>query len=154
MIEYGDYQKARDLLYEKAKDPENISARMEYFLSAIKIPNDLFEIPEKVGFGHYVKYSRKGKVEDVKVVEGNALASKLTGSKVGDRIPIQDPITNEIDSIEILGIMDKYHYLHWQIIQQVEKSPYSGLPFHSFELPSNDPDALKEKLITLFGANG
>lgn len=154
LIEYGDYQKARDLLFEKAKDPENISARMEYFLSSTRIPNELFEIPEKVGFGHYVKYSRKGKVEDIKVVEGNALASKLTGLKVGDKIPIQDPITNELDIIEILGIMDKYHYLHWQIIQQIEKSPYSGLPFHSFELPSNDPKALKEKLITLFGAKG
>lgn len=154
LIENGDYQQARELLYEKAKDPENIPARMEYFLSSTKIPNDFFEIPEKVGVGHYVKYSRKGKVEDVKVVEGNALSSKLIGTKVGDRVPVQDPITKELDNIEILGIMDKYHYLHWQIIQQVEKSPYSGLPFHSFELPSNDPDALKEKLITLFGANG
>ncbi len=154
LIENGEYQKALDLLYEKAKDIENIPARMEYFLSVTKIPNNFFEIPEKVGFGHYVKYSRKGKLEDVKIVEGNALSPKLTGRKVGDRVAVQDPITKELDTLEILGIMDKYHYLHWQIMQQVEKSPYSGLPFHSFELPSNDPDALKEKLITLFGANG
>lgn len=154
LIDYGDYQKARDLLYEKAKDPENIPARMEYFLSATKISDSFSDVPEKVGVGHYVIYSRKGREEEIKILKGNSIALKFIGKKVGEIVSIQDPITKELDNLEIRRIMDKYHSLHWEIIQQVEKSPYAGLPMHSFELPSDNPEALKEKLISLFGAEG
>lgn len=154
LIEVGDYQKAIDLLYDYAKDPENILARTTYFLAVTSVPNDFKKIPEIIEKDHHVKYFRKEKEEEIKIVEGSSIASRFLGKKIGDEFSLQDRFSKELDNIKILGIADKYQHLFAEILKQQESSPYSGLPFYSFELPSDDPEALKGKLMQLFGSDG
>jgi len=154
LIENKFYQIALDILYKKAIDIGNIQARMDYFLATTQMPKGYLQEKEIVELNSYVKFSLEKEIKFLKIQEGNSLAEKLLGLKIGDKVIIERPMVKTIDAIYILRIMDKYLSLHDEILEYVKSNPYAGFPMQSFEFKDTSPEGLNKTFIELFGAEG
>lgn len=102
----------------------------------------------------YVKYSIDQEINFIKIDDKTDLSRKLLGHKKGDIVSIKRPLLSTLDSILIVRIMDKYLYLHDQILEEVKNNPYSGFPMQSVEFPDMSPEGLKKSLISMLGPSG
>ncbi len=154
LFQHGFYKDALDILYQRAIDLGNKQARIDYFMLIVQVPPDFIKELEIVEIGSYVKYSINQEINFIQVEDNSELAQKLIGHRKGDIVTVQRPLISTIDSIVIVRIMDKYLYLHDQILEEVKNNPYSGLPMQSVEFPDVTPEGLKKTLISMLGASG
>ncbi|GBF22542.1 hypothetical protein C21_04737 [Arenibacter sp. NBRC 103722] len=154
LIENEFYEEGLKLIFNAAFKTENIQARLDFIFSTIKIPSGIIKEFEVVKKGCYVKYILDGKTNFVKIQEGNDLADKLLGRKVGDTVSMQRPIVNTLETIKVVRIMDKYLYLHDLILEEVKSNPYSGIPLQSFDFKDGTIEGMHETFKSLFGAKG
>ncbi|WP_163325035.1 PIN domain-containing protein [Draconibacterium mangrovi] len=154
LIENKFYQIALDILYKKATDNGNIQARMDYFLATTQMPEELIQEKEIVELGSYVKFSIDNETKFLKIDKGNSLAERLLGHKTGDTVIIERPMVKTIDNVQIHRIMNKYLYLHDEILEDVRSNPYSGFPMQSVQFKDTSPEGINKTFIELFGAEG
>jgi len=150
----GFHKIALEILFAKAIDTGNKQARIDYFLLIIQTPTDLIQEKEFVEVGCYVKYSINKEVNFVKIDGSTVLSDALVGHKKGDTITVQRPLIATLDYILIIRVMDKFLYLHDQIMEEVMNNPYSGFPMQSIEIPDMTPEGLNKTLVSLMGASG
>ncbi|MFZ6664440.1 hypothetical protein [Peijinzhouia sedimentorum] len=154
LIENKFYQIGLDILYKNASNIENIQARMDYLLAIAQMPEGYINEKEKVELDSYVKYSLEGKVNFIKIQNGNSLAERLIGLHKGESVNIERPIVRNIDTIMVLRIMDKYLSLHDEILEYVKSNPYSDIPLQSFDIKDSSLEGINETFKELFGAQG
>ncbi|MFW6002612.1 MAG: PIN domain-containing protein, partial [archaeon] len=153
LLEQGFYKYALDVLYEQAHSKENKNARMNYFMAFLQLPSGIVNEYDVVEKGSFVKYEFNGDIHITEIKDTNSFDISLIGHKIGEVVAVKRPMTNILDDVRILRIMDKYLALHDEIIEEV-KNPYSGLPMQSIEFTDTSPQGLADTFVSLFGAEG
>lgn len=154
LIQNNNHKIALDIIYKHAIIKENKQARMDYFSACIHVPYEIIKEKEIVDIGLFVKYDLNSDINFIEINDSNPLSKSLIGHKVGDEIFVQRPMLSSTDKLKILRVMDKYLYLHDEILEEVKNNPYSGIPMQSVEFKDTSPEGLVNTLISLFGANG
>jgi len=154
LFQFGYYKIALNILYRFAIIKENKQARMDYFSACINLPDDLINEKPVVEKGLFVKYELNNEIQFIEIDDSNTLAKSLIGLKVGDTIRIERPMIGGFDTVKILRIMDKFLYLHDEILEEVKNNPYSGIPMQSVEFKDTSPEGLVQTLKSLFGPSG
>lgn len=154
LAQYGYHLISLNILYKVAIIKENKQARMDYFTTCIHIPSELIKEKPVVDKGLFVKYELNSEIFFIEINDHNILSKSLLGHVVGDIVTIERPMVSGFDSIKILRIMDKYLYLHDEILEEVKNNPYSGIPMQSIEFKDTSPEGLIKTLTSLFGPSG
>lgn len=149
------YRLAIDFLYKYAIDGKNKQLRTLYFTHFIQRPEGTIPNPDIVEEGCYVKYSINNNHSYVEINEKeNRFSQHFVNKKVGNTFTIKQPMSDLIDTVEIVEIITKYQYLSRMIMKEVENNPYSGMPLQSFTVEESGAKDIREALIGLFGAKG
>lgn len=143
-----------DILYRHAIIKENKQARTDYFFACTNIPYELIKEKDTVDLGSFVKFRINQEINFVEIKDSDPLSKFLLGHNVGEIVKVHNPMFSSFDSIEILRIMDKYLCLHDEILEEVKKNPFSGMPIQSVEFKDTTPEGLINTLVSLMGANG
>ena len=157
LFECEIYDIGLEILYNQAKNIDNKAARMEYLQAVIKYPPSYFVEPEIVEIGCYVKYLLNGKVESIEIsdstIKSNPLAKSLLNHFKNEFISVNRPLSDVFDQIHIVRIMNKYLFLHDEILEEA-KNTYSGLKMETFEFEGTDFESMNRTFIKYFGARG
>lgn len=152
---------AFELLYRYAINPEEVDLRGAYFTMVLRLPEvgdgptPLEEFTEATG-GHFVKFEHDGEVNYAKLdkkAAGHRLHSQLFGKKNGETFKVKRNYVNNEDTFVITRIMNKYLFLHDQIMHQAEKDPHAGLPFISLKIDPENPGGFFDMMKNMFGKN-
>lgn len=125
-----------EILYTFALDIKNSRARTDYFSATIKMPKNTLKDFTEVGLGHFVKYENRSTIKFIEINLESTIAEKLIGAHVNDVIEIKGKFGADAEQITIKRIMNKYLYLHDQILQEVHDNPLSDIPMQSFDVSS------------------
>lgn len=131
----NDFQlKALEIIYPWALDKSNAQARLDFFNACIRVPKGTLEEYELVEIGRFVKYQTSDELNHfIQVVEGHEFTSALLGKKVNETIEIQSKYGKKTSSVVIKRIMNKFLSLHDEILNEVEKNPFSEIPMEAFD---------------------
>lgn len=155
LFEKGAFQESIDLLYERAKNTEDVLARTTFVTATINFPREYFIELEEVTDGSYVRFEINGEMH-LKYIDskkGNQIIESSLGKKKGEAFSISK-LSNVLKEVKVVRIMNKYLALFDQIYMEVE-NPFSDLPFESIKIRDIDnPDEFKKQLIELFGQSG
>jgi tetratricopeptide (TPR) repeat protein len=157
----GHFATSIELLYRYALQPENKALRLDYYmacLSAAQRPEtNVMEEYQVAAVGTFVKYELNRKIYFTEISESNqnnSLPKAFLGKSVLEVIIQKRQLTNEEDHIKILRIMNKYLYLHDQILEEVKNDPYSGIPMAAIEFGSDNGEDIIATMQKMFGEIG
>jgi len=162
LIKTKHIQEGLDILFRYAINPVNKSVRTSYFLAFTDYREEnasLWPVREfeTVEAGHFVKYSIDKKIKFVELNERNLelpFNQQFIGCKKGGAFVAERPMTGDEDVVTVERIMDKYLYLHDEILEEVADNPYSGIPLQSFQIDPQDPMSIQTVLQKMVGAQG
>lgn len=149
LLQFDFIEEAFELGYKWAKEKDNKEARTIFF-STILSGKDLdraFINYQSVVEGSYVRYRINDQEKiNTKIIGNDDFSIQLLGLKVGDRIDQQQVFGTRTDTITIVGIVNKYLALKFEIMEETD-NPHSGLGLQSFKI---DPDKnILEELISI-----
>ncbi|MBC74230.1 MAG: hypothetical protein CMH47_18575 [Muricauda sp.] len=143
-------EKGAQIMYNLAIDPSNTEARKLFFGIAHLFNADFFRQFEFVEKGVWVKYSiNSGVVEEVKITKVTGIQKELLGRKVGDKFSIEQPLTGNINVIEVLNIYNDALKLNYDI-QKEAQNPMNDLGFAALQFPEKIED-FEDFLVKQFG---
>ena len=151
------FKESFELLYKSALNPNNKNSRLSYFMSRIHYPEVLFKDPGVSELNTHVKYRYNNKEstvfltkESVKTLPGK----DLLGRRIGEKISYKIPMSNEVGSVEVFAVLNKYNGLLEQIIAEFE-NPFAGYDLKVIKMDENlTPEEYQKALIKEFGSLG
>lgn len=151
-----------ELYYRYAVNEANKNLRMAYFIALSETAvgeKELWPAQEYdvVTEGCFVKYTINNQVKFVELNAENLknpFNQKFIGCRIHGGYTVTRPMSKEEDLITISRIMNKYLYLHDQILEEVHNNPYSGIPMESITFESFDMDSIHDKLQQMMGESG
>lgn len=151
------YTEAFEFIYPFAIDKLNTKIRAHYITGTINFPehNNFFIQFDTVNEDSFVKYELDGKVDiiEIKNESRNLIVKELIGAKTGDKIKVKRPMSDVLDDVIVIRIMNKYLALFEDILLQAE-NPHSGLPLQQFKFHDMSPEALTDFFVKNFGSSG
>ncbi len=146
------FQESLDILYETAKNPDNVSARMAYFTATLQYPPNFFIDYDVVKEGVYVRFEINGETQQelIQVHSGNTLIEQSLGKTKGETFTIKSALSNIMKTVRVVRIMNKYLALFDEICAQTN-SPFSNLPMESISIKDNNIESFQKQIIELFG---
>ncbi len=149
LLQFDFIEEAFELGYKWAKEKDNKDARTIFF-STILSGKDLDRVfinYQNVIEGSYVRYRINDQEKiNTKIVGYDDFSNQLLGLKIGDSIDQQQVFGTRIDKISIVGIVNKYLALKFEIMEETD-NPHSGLGLQSFKI---DPEKnILEELISI-----
>lgn len=154
LLENKYYELALNILYKHAIIKANKKARTGFFYACTKVPYEIIKEKDVVSIGLFVKYELNHEIIFKEINGDDIIDKSLMGRKVGDIVTIQNPMFSNFDEIVILRIMDKFLCLHDEILEEVRKNPYSGIPMQSVQFNDTSPQGLAQSLVSLMGESG
>lgn len=152
LYEKGALQESLDLLYEKAKNTEDILARTTFVTATLNFPNEYFVELEEVSEGTYVRFEIDGEMQHkyIDAKKGDQITIGSLGKKKGEVFSISK-ISNVLREVKVVRIMNKYLALSDQIYTEAGSS-FSNLPLESIKIRDfENPEEFKKQFIELFG---
>lgn len=151
-----------ELYYRYAANESNKNLRMAYFIALSETavgekelwPAQEYEV---VTEGCFVKYTINNQVKFVELNAENLknpFNQNFIGCGIHGGFTVTRPMSKEEDLVTISRIMNKYLYLHDQILEEVHTNPYSGIPMESITFESFDKDSFSNKLQQMMGETG
>lgn len=144
-------QKGFKILYNLAKESTNTMARKNYIVGT-SLFDVFFERYDEICLGYNVVYTIGNQKYREKISPLNELHKNLIGKRVGDKISIPSPMSNRINSVEIIEIFNDAVNLFRDINDEVN-NPLNNLGFEPFQTSAN-PEDLNKMLIENFGMSG
>lgn len=147
-----DIEKGFRMLFKLASNPNNTTARKNYFASSLLLKEQQFFTSYKeVKIGHWVTYMVGEKKEHLKIERESGLQKEFIGRKSGEIFTHVGGFSGKIITIQILEILnDAWHLL--RNIQEEANNPINELGFESIQIPPNTDDfinLLKSQLGTI-----
>jgi len=153
LLEYKYYEQTLRLIYEKAKNQDDVLARSNYFTLTLDIPPGYLIEYEIVKDDCFVRFEIDGelKVKYIDAKKSEPIIVNSIGKKKGDEFSLQSNLSSKFKFVKIHRIMNKYLALFDEICLDANSS-FSELPFETITFEGNNADSFNKTFIELFGA--